>query len=172
MMRSILVAVFLLAVAYAGAQPLSTVIKTQAIEMGRAMVNHDQAGFVKYMHPDLRKMAGDGEKARQAMDSAFALFEAMGGKVNHIAYGDPSEIIRFNRQLQTTLPQYTSVSTSFADVELTTTLLAVSMDEGAHWYFTEPNLYRQAAKKVPMPELSPKLVIPAPQPPKITPKKQ
>jgi hypothetical protein len=171
-MRNLLTISLILLTVRVDAQPMATVIKTQAIAMGRALVAHDQATFVRYMHPDMRKLAGSSEKVRQGMDSAFALFEAMGGKVNKISYGDPGEIFNFKNQLQAILPQYTSVSTSFADVELTSMLLAVSMDGGKQWYFTEPNAYRAAAKKADLPPLSPNLVIPPPAQPKITPKKQ
>jgi hypothetical protein len=171
-MRHILSMLLLMASLHGQAQPLATVIKTQAIDMGRALVNHDQATFMRYMHPDMKALAGDNGKIKQGMDSAFTLFEAMGGKVNRISYGDPAEVIKFHGQLQTTLPQVTSVSTSFADVELSSTLLAVSMDGGKNWYFTDPHAYKAAAAKITLTPLSPKLVIPPPQAPKITPKNQ
>lgn len=171
-MRHFSVLLLCLITLHAQAQPLSTIIKTQAIDMGRALVNHDQTTFMRYMHPDMKALAGSNEKVKQGMDSAFMLFEAMGGKVNRISYGDPGEVITFQGQLQTILPQSISVSTSFADVEVITPLLALSMDGGKQWYFTEPNAYKVAASKKKMPPLSPKLVIPPPQQPKITPKNQ
>ncbi len=154
------------------AQPISTVIKTQAIDMGRALLNHDQASFVKFLNPEMRKIAGSSDLIRQGMDSAFVLFEAMGGKVNRINYGDPSEIIPFHGQLQTTLTQSIFLSTSFAEVEVTSILLAVSLDGGKQWYFTEPNAYKAASKKFNLKPLSPKLIIPTIQQPRITPKNQ
>jgi len=154
------------------AQPTSTIIKTQAIAMGRAIADHDRATLMSFMLPDLKEMAGDPAKTNQVMDSALAMFEAMGGRITRITYGDPSPVAKGKGQLQAVLPQTIALSTSFADVEFTSTLLAISKDGGKHWYFTEPHVYKEAAKKKSLPEISPELVIPDPQKPVIIQKKQ
>jgi hypothetical protein len=154
------------------AQPISTVIKTQAIAMGRAIADHDRVTLMNFMLPELKEMAGDEAKTGQVMDSALAIFEAMGGKVTRITYGDPSPIAKAKGQWQAILPQTIALSTSFADIVFTSTLLAISKDAGKHWYFTDPHVYKEAAKKKTLPEIAPELVIPAPQKPQITPKKQ
>jgi hypothetical protein len=100
------------------------------------------------------------------------MFEAMGGRITRISYGEPSPIAKGKSQWQATIPQTIALSTSFADVEFTSVLLAISKDGGKHWFFTEPHVYREAAKKKPIPEIDPSLVIPPPQKPIITPKKQ
>ena len=154
------------------AQPMSTVIKTQAIAMGRAIADHDRVTVMNYMLPDLREMAGDEAKVGQVMDSALAMFEALGGKITRITYGDPTSVAKGKGQLQAILPQTIALTTSFADMEFTSSLLAISKDGGKHWFFTEPHVYKEAAKKKSLPEISPDLIIPAPQKPLIIPKKQ
>lgn len=157
----------------AGAQPLSTVIKTQAIAMGRAIADHDKQAMLSFMLPELKDMAGDQARTGQIMDSAIAMFEAMGGRITRISYGEPSAVVKGKLQWQATLPQTMNLSTSFADIEFTSTLLAISKDKGKHWFFTEPHVYREATKKnKDLPEIPSELAIPPPQKPLIIPKKQ
>lgn len=168
-----LIILHLLAVHVTRAQPLPTVIKTQAIAMGRAIADQDKATVLSFMLPELKDMAGDQAKTGQVMDSALAMFQAMGGRITRISYGEPSEVVKGKEQWQATLPQTMALSTSFADIEFTSTLLAISKDKGMHWYFTEPHVYKEAVKKnKALPDIAPALVIPPPQKPQITPKKQ
>ena len=120
---------------YSEAQPLSSVIKAQAMDMGKALIRNDIGTFQKYMHPVLIKRAGGAEKMKQTADSMFQLFRQFGGSVSKIIYGNPSEVISYKKQLQATIPQTTSVTTSLADLEMETTLIAISTDNGKNWYF-------------------------------------
>jgi hypothetical protein len=174
MKKAAILVLWMTVVLYNGhAQPISTVIKTQAIAMGRAITDHDKQTLMSFMLPELKEMmTGDTKKADMAMDSAIAMFEAMGGRITRISYGDPAEVVKTKDNWQTVLPQEIALSTAFADIEWTSSLLAVSHDQGKHWYFTDPFVYREASKKKPLPLISEKLVIPPLQKPKITPKKQ
>jgi hypothetical protein len=154
------------------AQPLPTVIKTQAIEMGKALVNNDLPGFQKYMHPEIVKQAGGADKMKIMADSAISLFRQFGGSITRISYGNPAVILTHKKELQTTLPQTTFITTSFADIELESTLIAVSQDEGKHWYFIDTQLYGIEKIRQKLPALSPELTIPAPQKPRMIPKAQ
>jgi len=74
--------------------------------------------------------------------------------------------------MQTTLPQTTYITTSFADIELESTLIAISQDKGNHWYFIDSQLYATESMKQKMPSLSPDLVIPPPAKPRMIPKEK
>ena len=152
------------------AQPVATVIKTQAIEMGKALVNNDMVTFKKYMHPDLIAAGGGEEKLTVMADSAILLFKSMGGTVNKIFFGNPGEIISFKNELQTSLPQTIYLSTVFADVEFQSTLLAVSKDGGKNWYFIDTSLFKESDLRKKLPDISPSIEIPPVSKPKITPK--
>lgn len=152
------------------AQPLSSVIKAQAMDMGKALIRNDIGTFQKYMHPVLIRKAGGAEKMKQTADSMFILFKQFGGSVSRIIYGNPSEVIRFKDQLQATIPQTTSVTTSMADLEMESTLIAISTDNGKNWYFLDTSMYQVADLRKEIPEISPDLVIPAPKQPKFIPK--
>ena len=154
------------------AQPIPTVIKTQAIDMGRALINNDLPTFQQYLHPEVIKQAGGAEKMKMMSDSAIAIFKQFGGSIKRISYGNPSAIINFKKEMQTTLPQTTFITTSFADIELESTLIAISQDRGKHWYFTDSQLYTTESMKQKMPSISPDLVIPPPAKPRMIPKEK
>ncbi|MFN7687601.1 MAG: hypothetical protein ACK5OP_07700 [Sphingobacteriales bacterium] len=61
------------------AQPLETIIKSQTIQMGKAMVVGDTKTFSNFMLPELMAAGGGGERAMQQMDSAINLFKQFGG---------------------------------------------------------------------------------------------
>ena len=105
------------------------------------------------------------------MDSMFAMFKTFGGQVKKITYGNPGKIIKFNKELQTTLPQTTEVTSTLADVILTSTLVAISRDKGKNWFFVDPAMNKSEQLKGKLPPISPDLVVPPPQP-KFIPKEQ
>jgi hypothetical protein len=154
------------------AQPLPTVIKTQAIEMGKALTNNDAETFQKYMHPKVIEKAGGPDKMKAYMDSGFARFKKFNGQITRITYGNPAEILTYKKELQTTLPQTTEISTSLFSIIFESTLIAISQDKGRNWYFVDSNMYRIDETKGNLPELSPELVIPPATKPKYIPKEK
>lgn len=170
--RKLLLPVLLFASVTMTAQPMSSVIKAQAVDMGRAMVSQDVETFSKYMHPALVQKAGGPAKMREMADTMTRVFKQLGASVNRILFGNPADIVKHKKTLQTTLPQTTYLVTSFADVELESTLVAISMDGGKHWYFIDTNIYRESELRKDLPELSPALVIPPASKPRLIPKEQ
>jgi hypothetical protein len=70
--------------------------------------------------------------------------------------------------LQSVIPQTISLTSFMGDVELSTSLIAISEDDGGKWKFIDTNLFSLKEIKSSMPDLSPALVIPKSAPPKIT----
>lgn len=139
--------------------------------MGKAMVAKDSRTFAKYMLPELLTAGGGSEKVIQMMDSMFTMMESFGGQVRKITYGNPGKIFTFNKELQTTLPQTTEITSSIADVVLTSTLVAISRDKGKNWYFFDPSVNKAEQLNGKLPPISPEIVVPPPQP-RIIPKEQ
>lgn len=154
------------------AQPLETIVKSQALEMGKAMVAGDTRTFSRYMLPELLQEGGGSAKVINMMDSAMTLFKNIGGKVSRITYGNPGKVVRFRKELQTTIQQTTQITSMLADAELSSTLIAISRNQGKNWYFLDQNMSQAKELKDKLPALSPELVIPPPVKPKITPKQQ
>jgi hypothetical protein len=167
-----LLPILLMASGSAAAQPMSSVVKAQAMEMGRALVAQDVETFGKYMHPALVQKAGGPGKMREMADTMTRVFKQFGASVNRILIGNPTAIVAYKKTIQTTLPQTTYLVTSFVDIELESTLVAISMDGGKQWYFIDTNIYRTSELRKDLPELSPALVIPPASKPKIIPKEQ
>jgi hypothetical protein len=154
------------------AQKLQSVIKSQALEIGKALVAGDAKTFSRFMLPEMLDAGADLGRANMTMDSAFAVFKEFGGNVERITYGNPGKVIKYKNELQSTLPQTTEITSPFADVVYNSTLIAISRDNGQHWYFTDVAIGRIEKLKSRLPNLSPDLVIPEPIPPKITMKQQ
>lgn len=150
------------------AQPLETVIKSQAIQMGKAMVAGDTKTFSKFMLPELMAAGGGGEKVMQQMDSAINLFKQFGGQVSRITYGQPAKIVKYKKELQTYLPQTTELTSDIADVSFTSSIVAISRDNGKNWYFFDANMMKAQNIKDKLPALSPEIKLPPFAKPKIT----
>jgi hypothetical protein len=151
-------------------QPLQTVIKVQAMDMAKALVNNDFTAFSKYMHPALVTLAGGRQKLKNSMDSADIMKKQFGIQFSKILIGEPGEIIAYKDQLQCVVPQYTDMQTPMGRLSLSSSLIAISTDKGKNWYFVDTNMYKTDKLTAVLPDLSPKLVIPPKQQPVLTPK--
>jgi len=169
-MKNILLVVILFISGTAFSQPMATVVKSQALEMGKALVAGDSKQFSKFMLPEMIAAGGGAEKVNITMDSMFMMFKTFGGQVQRITYGNPGKIVKYKKELQTTLPQTTEITSSFADVVITSTLVALSRDNGKNWFFFDTSMGRAKNLKDKLPTLSPEIIVPPMQPPKITPK--
>ena len=152
--------------------PMASVIKAQAVDMGRALVSGDVEKFGSYMHPTLVEKAGGPEKMRAMADTMNKLFVQFGAEVKKLVFGNPAAVVKHQKTLQTTLSQTTYLTTLMGDIEVSSTLVAISMDQGKHWYFIDTSIYQERTLRKDLPEISPVLVIPPPQKPKIIPKEQ
>jgi hypothetical protein len=152
--------------------PLATQVKTQAMDMAKAMVSGDTKKFSMYMLPELVEAGGGAGKVNIMMDSVFMVFKSFGGNVNKITYGNPGKLVKFRKELQTTLPQTTEITSPFGDLVLSSTLVAISRDNGRKWYFYDTSMGKAEELKNKLPNLSPDLVIPPAAEPTFTPKKQ
>ena len=154
------------------AQANSSAIKTAAITMGNALVKKNSEQFLSYMHPSMIKLAGGKEKLRVISDSALKVFEQFGGKLSRISYGNPAEIIPYKKTLQSVITQTTTLNSFIGDAELSSSLIAISNDNGKSWTFIDTNMFGIKEIKTAMPDISPALVIPKAAAPKIIMKEQ
>jgi len=150
-------------------QNQNTIIKTQAMDMANALVKKDFPAFIKYMHPDIIKLAGGKDKVLQKMDTVNTMATQLGATIKRIVIGNPGKIISYKNQLQVTLPETSEMNSGFGNLTLETTLIAISMDAGKNWYFIDTSIYSMKDVKKAMPDLSPELIIPPLRPPKFTP---
>ena len=150
----------------ASAQQFSSKIKGNAMEMSRALIAKKSAVFLQFMHPSMVKLAGGKTQLSAITDSAMTVFEQFGGKISKINYGNPSEVVEYKKTMQAVLPQSTFLTSPLGDVELSSSLIAISNDKGESWTFIDTSLFGLEKIKSVMPDISPKLVIPKVAPPK------
>jgi hypothetical protein len=143
-------------------------IKTAAMDMGNALAQKNSKKFIGYMHPVMIELAGGEEQLRIISDSALKVFEQFGGRVSKISFGNPGEVVNHKKMLQSVIPQTLTLTSFIGDVELSTSLIAISEDEGKNWRFIDTNLFSLKEIKSAMPEISSTLVIPKSAPPKVT----
>ena len=153
------------------AQNVSTVIKTEALKMAKALSAMDMETYAAFMYPTLVSDKSSKEKIKQGMDSVNKYREQFGLKVKQILIGNPSPVITYKNVMQCTISQTTTVEAMMGSIEMESVLVALSND-GKTWYFVESNLFRQKDAKAKLPELSPDLVIPAPKQPVMKPNDQ
>ncbi|MEJ7735916.1 MAG: hypothetical protein WKF97_00705 [Chitinophagaceae bacterium] len=151
------------------AQNQNSIIKTQAMEMAKALLKKDFPTFSKFMHPHVITMAGGRDKMLERMDTMNAVAKQFGAEIKKVLIGNPGPIIKYKKEFQVTLPQTTEMKTGFGNLTLETTLIAISKDRGKSWYFIDTSVYNVEDLKKALPELSPSLVIPPAKPPKFTP---
>jgi len=173
-MKTLILLLALLPSAFSLAQspPLPSVVKAQALSMGKALVAGDGNTFSRYMLPEMIEAGGGPEKLRSLMDSMFMMFRNFGGNVDRITYGNPGKIVRYGKELQTTVPQTTSITSPLADLDLATTLVAISRDDGKNWFFYDPQMGQARQMKDKLPRLSPEIVIPPAAKPRIVMKQE
>lgn len=143
-------------------------IKTAALDMGNALAQKNSKKFIGYMHPVMLELAGGEEQLRMISDSALKVFEQFGGRVSKISFGNPGEVVNHKKMLQSVIPQTLTLTSFIGDVELSTSLIAISEDGGKNWKFIDTNLFSLKEIKSAMPEISPALVITKSVPPKVT----
>ena len=158
---------FTLSVQHLRAQNLSTTIKIQAMDMARAVLDKDLNKLDAYLPPKLLADAGGKEKMMIARDTLNKYMKQFGAEIKKVTIGNPGQVISFKNQLQATVPQITELKFMASTITLESTLIAISEDKGAHWYFVDTSIYQVDKLKTSLSNLSPELVVPPIKPPKI-----
>lgn len=159
--------IFLSSSIYTLAQGLETSIKIQAMDMAKAILAKDVNKIIQYMPPSLVEQSGGKEKLMIARDTVNKYMKQFGAEIKKVTIGNPGKIINYKKQLQALLPQSTELKFMASTITLETTLIAISEDNGKHWYFVDTSIYHSDNLKISLPNLSPEIVIPPMKPPKI-----
>ncbi len=164
MKKTLLLFVLLLATPIIKAQPtngdVETMLLKQADKMGKAFVAGEYEEFAKFTHPTIVIMMGGKKKMITEIARSFDLIKKDGVNFESMSYGTPSEIIQYEGQLQCTLPQIIEMKVGTETVTANAITIAVSMDNGANWYFIDPTGNDITTMRKIIPTLSPALKIP------------
>lgn len=148
---------------------LKAVILKQANEMGKSFIAKDYAAFAKYSHPAMVEMMGGEEKILEYITVNFKQLETEGVIFQKVSFGEPSKILKVKHEdkeeLQCTLPQMIEMKIPGGIFTANATLIALSRDKGANWYFIDTSGNNLTSMKKLIPSLSSELVIPENQEP-------
>jgi len=135
---------------------------TQANDMGEKFIAKDYAGFLKYAHPATVKTMGGEKKMIADTAKSFREFEMEGVAFLDLKFGIPTKILNVENELQCTLPEMIEMQVKGGKLTTTTTLIAISEDNGKNWYFLDTGSNDLMTMKLLLPKLSDDLVIPPP----------
>lgn len=139
---------------------LFTTMLEQANSMGKKFIDQDYAGFLKYSHPRTIEVLGGEQTATVKFTQQMKEIGDEGITFISINYGTPSKIIRVANELQSTLPQIIEMHVPGGIVTATTTLLAISQNDGKNWSFLDTANYNHYDMKLLLPNLSDEIIIP------------
>lgn len=150
---------------YGQVKEASQNLKAQAEKMASAFVSGDYKTFANYTYPLVLKSMGGAAKMADVLSKTTANMKAQGMAFSKITFGDPSTIVKSGKELQATLAQHTEIKLAQGRIVTTSTLIAVSTDNGVNWTFIDTSNKDMATLRKALPNLSPSIVIPPAQPP-------
>ncbi len=141
-------------------------LKQAALGFGDALMRKDFRTFVlANTYPAAVEQAGGAEKMIAAVEKQVTQIENSGNQLVSAWPGDPSEMIDTAGELQCTMPQFVKLRLPAGDITSQTTLVCISMNHGASWYFIDAGEQNLPALRQKFPNISSKLVIPRSAPP-------
>lgn len=144
---------------------LSAILKQQASRMGIAFVGGDYTTFANYTYPLILKSMGGAVKMAAILTKSTKGMKAQGMIFSNITFDEPSKIVKSGKELQASIAQHTEIKLSQGRLISTSTLIAVSTDNGINWTFIDTSNKDMATLRKALPNLSPSISIPTPQPP-------
>lgn len=115
----------------------SKTIKEQASVMANALLSKDFNTYKKFISPKMSEIFGGEEKMIEQTKNGINQLENQGTKFLNVTFGEPSNIIIVDNELQCTIPQKSEVKISTGKLITTSTLVVVSDDNGKNWFFID-----------------------------------
>ncbi|MBI3137716.1 MAG: hypothetical protein HYZ15_03945 [Sphingobacteriales bacterium] len=140
-------------------------LKQQANKMGVAFVSGDYKTFANYTYPLILKSMGGASKMIEVLNKTSIDMKLKGMSFSNITFDEPSKIVKSGKELQATITQHTEIKLSQGKLISTSTLIAMSTDNGIGWAFIDTSNKDMATLRKALPNLSPSIIIPPQQPP-------
>ncbi|HWW43099.1 hypothetical protein [Pedobacter sp.] len=138
-------------------------LREQANIMGHAFLKGDYQTFAKYTYPAIvSAMGGENRMATVLANSANGM-KTQGMTFDNITFDSPSKIIKTGSELQCTLQQHTTIKLAKGRAVATSTLIAISKDDGKNWLFVDTSNKDAITMRKALPNLSEAIVIPPQQ---------
>lgn len=139
---------------------LTNEVKKQANEMGDAFIKGDYKYFVKFTHPTLIQAMGGENKMIATLTKTINQTKSQGVSFLSITFDNPTKIVKTKNELQCTIAQHLTAQVPNGKTTNSSTLIAVSMDNGKKWYFVDTTNKDISQIKQLLPNLSSEIVIP------------
>ncbi len=133
--------------------------------MGAAFVSGDYRGFAAYTYPLVLKSMGGSSKMADVLNKATSDMRLKGMSFSNITFDEPSKIVNSGKELQATIVQHTEIKLPQGRIVSTSTLIAISTDNGGNWTFIDTSNKDIAILRKALPNLSPAISIPPQRPP-------
>jgi hypothetical protein len=150
---------------YGQVKEASQNIKQQANKMAQAFIRGDYKTFVLYNYKPMVQGSGGATKMEQSLAKVVNDMKLKGMSFNNITFDEPSKIVKSGKELQATIAQHTHIKVPNGRAVSTSTLIAISTDNGNNWTFIDTSNKSIEALRKAMPNLSTAITIPPPQPP-------
>jgi hypothetical protein len=138
---------------------LVTEIKKESKAMADAFIKEDYKAFVKFTHPTLMQLMGGESKMIATLTKTINDVKNQGVSFLNITFDNPTKIIKIKNELQCTIEQHLTAKVPNGNTTNSSTLIAVSLDNGKKWFFIDTtNKDISQIKKV-FPNLSPEIII-------------
>lgn len=162
---SFLLSVVLFINSYGQVKDASQNLKQQAGKMGSTFVSGDYKTFANYTYPLILKSMGGASRMIEVLNRTTDEMRAKGMSFSNITFDEPSKIVKSGKELQATIAQHTEIKQPQGRIVSTSTLIAISTDNGITWTFIDTSNKDIATLRKALPNLSPSITIPPQQPP-------
>ncbi len=140
-------------------------IKETAELMAAATKKNDLNTLAKYTYPKVLAAMGGRDKMIAAIQKGFKEMAAKGITFKDVSLGEPGKVVKAGNELHCLIPQYLSLNVTGGYITSTSSLLAVSADQGKSWTYVDAGNMTEQHIKILFPNFNKSLVIP----PKTTP---
>lgn len=140
-------------------------LQQQAEIMGAAYLKEDYKTFVDYTYPGVIKLTGGADKMIPLLKQAGNEMKKNRMTVSKISFDKPSTLIKEGNELQATIKQHLELKLPGEKLVTTSTLIAISANNGNNWTFLSTTNKDAAALRKTFPNISKQINIPPQQPP-------
>lgn len=140
-------------------------LQDQTKKMSTAFLNSDYKAFANYTYPLILKSMGGATRMANVLTKTTDDMKEQGMSFSNITFSEPSKIVRSGKELQATIAQHTEIKLTQGKLLITSTLIAVSIDNGVNWTFIDTSNKDMTTLRKALPNLSPSIIIPPQQPP-------
>lgn len=140
-------------------------LQQQAELMAQAFLKGDYQTFAKYTYPALVSAMGGESHMASTLSQTVTDMNAKGMSFSDITVDSPTNIVKSGNELQCTLQQHTTIRLASGRAVATSTIIAISKDNGKNWLFVDTSNKDLLAMRKALPNLSKAIVIPQQQKP-------